>query len=1025
MRFRILGPVEIRVDEGVRSAGAAKERCLLAALLLTPGDLIPASTLITRLWGDEPPERARDSLYTYMTRLRHRLEDSGLDATVVSKAGMYGIRVSPEDVDLHQFRRHRAQARALADDGERNHAVLLLQEADAIWRGRPLHDVPGAWADRTRTTLTHERVDAVLERAAITTALGRPNDVIDDLTKLIDSNPYNEAVVRHLMTALQVAGRPAEALHAYEQMRRRLADDLGTDPGPKLQTIHQRILRGQPAEQHPNPPASVVNNLPRDLADFTGRTQELRQVLTSPPEGATGVITITGPPGAGKTSLAIHAAHQLRRQYPDGQIFLRLHAYDHDRSPMKPAAGLDALLRLAGLTTDQIPRSTDARAALWRNALGGKRILLVLDDAANVEQVQSLLPGSPSALVIVTSRRRLAGLDAAQRIPLGPLPEDDSVRMFTRAAQIGDVDNPEIINIIRLCGRLPLAIRIAGARLLHRPAWTPRELLTRLEDHSRRLTELSIDSRSVGAAIELSYRELNERTRTALHRLAAHPGQDITADAAAALLDQTPTATERILETLLDHHLIDEPVRNRFRLHDLVYEYIRSRAEFSPSEALERLAGYYTAAIDGADRRLRPYRRHLPSTQVPVNPPSDSTRGGACAWLDSERATILSIGRSNVVTRHSRALIAHVCASALDSWGDHAQAVELHAIAIEYWNSSGDVAARALALADRAFIYWRMGNYSEAASDATNATKLYQSIDDQLGIADMLNFSSLVSWHKSEFDESLALSTEALNMYVNLDNRYGQAEARLHSGIALWHLGQYDEALAEMRKSLEIYAYLDDPTGLRNTHNNIGDIERHQGNPESALRHYKESLKLMRQVGGKQSEAILLNNIGSIYLESRQYGRAVEQYRAALTIYRAVGDRRNIADATNNLAAAQLGRGQAHEALDNYHRAREIACTLADGYEQAIADCGAGDALHTLARWNDAAASYDAALERAQSIADPYLQARALAGLGHVARSQDQIEAARTRLLDAKRLYRRIGLVQASGIEEEIATMTA
>uniref|UniRef100_UPI001A9558B9 AfsR/SARP family transcriptional regulator n=1 Tax=Actinomadura roseirufa TaxID=2094049 RepID=UPI001A9558B9 len=659
MEFRVIGPVELWAGGRRRDLGTTKERCVLAVLLLSPRQSVPASSLISRVWDDNPPPKARQSLYSYITRLRHRLAD--LDGVELgSRQGTYRLDVEDEAVDLHRFALLRDQARAIAESGDGEYALEHYRRAAGLWRAIPLADLRGDWVERTRTNLEEQLLTATFERAELELRHGHHADLVGELTALAERYSYHERAVELLMVALFRSGRQAEALDAYRRIRAVLAQEVGTDPGPNLQRLHQRILRTDPellripgsrfaARRRPD-------NLPPDERTFTGREEELDRLLAAvpgpaepPPQAgpAATVLTIDGMPGVGKTALAVHLAHRLAGRFPDGAMFLDLRAHDAGQRPLDPAAALDALLRVAGVPAARIPRTTDERVALWRTRLAGARAVIVLDDATGHDQVRPLLPASAGSLVVVTSRRRLTGLHDSHPLSLDVLPLRDAMRLFTGIAGLGPAADPAgVAAVVGRCGQLPLAVRMAASRLRHRRAWGVADLLARLTSDDRRLEELRVEGREISVVFEISYRALPPALRDAFRTLALHPGPDLTAHAAAALLDRPVHESERVLEELLDRHLITEPTGGRHRFHDLVGDYARGlAAEDSAAvrrRATERLLDFYTEAAERADALLSGRR---PPAAGPLRLPRLETEAQAREWLAAEHDCLLGAAR--------------------------------------------------------------------------------------------------------------------------------------------------------------------------------------------------------------------------------------------------------------------------------------------------------------------------------------------------------------------------------------------
>jgi DNA-binding SARP family transcriptional activator len=631
MEFRLLGPVELRAGGRAVDIGGPRQRSLVAALAVDAGRPVPVETLIDRVWGQAPPARARHALQVYVSRLRgllRQVADGAAPVTVVQGAGGYLLDVDPDRVDLHRFRRMVEHARSRdCPDPVR---VVVLESALALWRGPPLGNVPVEWAARARPAWEQRYLEAVQSWAHASLRIGDPAVDIARLTDLVVEHPLAESLAAMYMRALCAAGRPAAAVDHFARFRRLLADELGIDPGHELQQLHQAILRGEPippvpadSPAAPEPPGAAQSpaaravgalpvhpaQLPPDSPAFTGRRGELAQLLAfalgpaaaggpptaGSPRPATSssssapaprpgcgpgpgarhpcpAVAIVGMPGVGKTALAVHAAHRLARRFPDGQLVLELRGYTTHAPPVTPADALARALRALGVPAELIPHGVEERAGRYRSRLAGRRVLILLDDAACESQVQPLLPGTPGCLALVTSRRRLSGLDHAAIVALDPLSRPDAVAMLARLLGGDRMANepPELVaETVELCGRLPLAIRMAAARLVSHPSWGVRYLVERLRATPYRLSELAAGQRGVAAALDGSYRRLTADQRRCYRSLGRHPGPDVDAPAAAALLGVPLVQARRLLDQLLDEHLLQEPTPGRYEFRPL------------------------------------------------------------------------------------------------------------------------------------------------------------------------------------------------------------------------------------------------------------------------------------------------------------------------------------------------------------------------------------------------------------------------------------------------------------------------
>ncbi|WP_248962040.1 AfsR/SARP family transcriptional regulator [Sphaerisporangium perillae] len=609
--FQLLGPVAWTVDGRVVDLGSAKQRTVLAVLLTDAGRLVPWSALIDRVWDQAPTTDARSVLYTYVNRIRRVLERGPpareQAAALVRRTGGYALEVELESVDLHRFRRlvlaaydHRRP------DPERSE---LLREALGLWAGTALADLPGAWAARMRESWNRQRLDAAVQWGRAELRLGRPDRVLAPVGELSSEYPFAEPLAGVLMRALAATGRDAEALDHYAVVRAQLVDRLGTEPGPELREIHQAILRGTLRQTtggaagqaggtagHSGGAArdigrrwAIPAQLPAEVPGFVGRDAELAELslfLPAKTRRAGGarptmaVVTVSGTAGVGKSALAIRWAHRAREHFPDGQLYVDLRGYA-PRQPVSAAGALAGFLSALGVPSRDVPANLDGRSARYRTELSGRRMLIVLDNASSVEHVRPLLPGTPSCVVVVTSRDSLAGLVAlhgAHRLHLDLLAPADAAALLRTLIGARVEDEPEAAAVLAgQCARLPLALRVAAELATARPAGTLADLVTELADQRRRLDLLDAGGdahAAIRAVFSWSYRRLPADAARAFRVLGLHPGPDLDAHAAAALIGEGPEEARRLLGVLAHAHLIGPGGRTgTYAMHDLLRAY--------------------------------------------------------------------------------------------------------------------------------------------------------------------------------------------------------------------------------------------------------------------------------------------------------------------------------------------------------------------------------------------------------------------------------------------------------------------
>ena len=1038
MEFRILGPVELLSGGKSYKLGARKERGVLAVLLCELGHPIPAETLVSRIWGDDASDGALESLYQNVSRLRKSLRNAGgTGRELPNGSGSYLLNVSHQDVDAWRFRALRDDARAAASHGEDERVVTLLTEAEALWRGVPLDGIDGDWAEAIRAGLNEERFRAAIHRIQAGLRLGRHADLVGEIADLARRYPPNDVLVELHLRALYSSGRQAEALLAYREAERRWRNDFGMNLGPALRDLHRLMLHDDPtlgatsASKAAPYPAAVRDaapsprGIPRDNPDFTGRAAELAMLSSwlgsDSAQSTVPVVVISGMAGVGKSTLAVHAAHSLRERYPD-QLHLTLHGHDAHGGPLEPTAALGTLLRMLGVHDGAIPADIEDRAALWRLMLNGRRALIMLDDALDADQVLPLLPGAPGSLVLVTTRRRTLSLPGMLSLSLAPMPHLDASALFTRTADIGEVaDQSAVSRVLRLCGYVPLEIQLAGSRLRGHPAWSVSDLASRLGD-------MRSGDRNMTAALALSHRYLMAHQQQLFRWLTMDPGDSFSVHAAAAMAaDPSPATTEHTLETLFDYHLIEEPVSGRFTFHDLVREYAATLADPEPEQrlAMGRLLDYYVCLADQADRVAHPFGRRIPVPRDMITPPALpplSTRSECMARLETDRTNLLGIARYAAVEGwpvHA-GLLAHLLGGFLDAWGEWADAIHLHRLAVAAWRTTGNTAGEATALVDLAFILGRTGQQAEAAECARAALAAARSAADRGCEAAALDTLGVILSVSARYAEALACHDQAIPIWRDLGDRHGEADSLNRSGMPAVRLGKHPDAVRRAELALAIYRELGDLQGETRALNNLGGMQQDAHCYDEALGSYQQAMATFREIGDRQGEAAGLSNIGDICQISGHHEDAIRNYRTALDIFRDIGDRRSEAETLNGMAAAFTGAGDNQAALGNYEKALVLGSELAERHTQAVSHLGIGAVHLMMGQWDSAADDYRIGLKLSQEIADPVQEGQALDGLGWAVLDTKGATEAREYWQSALTIFETVGSPEADDIRARL-----
>ncbi|MFH8751317.1 BTAD domain-containing putative transcriptional regulator [Streptomyces rimosus] len=1010
--IRVLGPVDIRLNGRPDPLGSLKERALLAALAVDAGRPVPLDTLIARLWDDHPPAKARAGLHSYAARLRRRLRAGDGSAALTQQAHAYTLDVPPGRVDCHRFRDLAARARALADAGDDSGALAVFEEAEALWRGEPLCGLYGLWAEGVRARLAEHRLAATLRRVAIGLRRGRFAELTGELAALWEQHPTDEDLVAQLMIANYGCGRQADALRAYETTRRRLATELGTAPGEALARIHRHILDGAPVDRllprgTPPPAAAappavaapgpgappVPDNLPSH-GELVGREDELR-VLTGPVrDGAVIALqAISGMAGVGKSLLAVHLAHRLARRYPDGRIYLDLCAHAPGRPPLTPQAALAALLRVLGVPADGIPRDPDALTSLWRALLSTRRAVVVLDDAAGPDQVRPLLPVGSRSLTIITSRRRMAGVPGIRPVFLDVLPPQDAATLFVRL--VGDDragDPAEVAAVVRLCGRLPLAVELAAGRLVSRPSWTTAHLVQRLSREPGRLGEIRDPYRDIARVFEMSYYTLDDEQRTVFRLLALHPGPQFGPHAAAALTGLPLAAAERTVEALLDAHLVQEPEADRYQYHDLIAEYALTLAAKDPPEvreaALHRLSAFYLCAADRADRLVNPRRSRLdvPYTPDPELLPRWNGAQEAKEWLAAEHQALFA------AEQHARthgapdraAWFGHVLAAFLDTEGHWAEAERIHRHAALYWQQCRDRRAEARAQTDLSTTHAHAGRYPQAEAAGRRALELARAVGDTEAEAEALQKLGVLHWHRGEYRSMLAVQSAAVELRMRSGDRWNQARSTNNLGIAHLHLGDPAAAMLHFRRALSMFREIGDKRGETQSLNNLADAQLHTGEQEAARTSFAQALAIAAESGSRSEQAMARINLASTFRMPQELGAALGLYAEALRSFQQLGDRRNETITLVNTGNALRDSGEFAASGRHYEKALELARAIGAGLEEAQALRGLGVTGHRLGLLEVSAGHLELALSVARRIGSPEEEARSCDALAEL-----------------------------------------
>jgi DNA-binding SARP family transcriptional activator len=876
MQVRLLGPVELWDGRRPVPVGP-RARIVLAALAINAGRVVSMERLISAVWPDAPPATATAQVQACVSTLRRAVTGLGVAAArdlIVTAPPGYLLRAAPDQVDMLAFERTFGEARAAAGEGDPRRAAGLFREALGMWRGPALEGFRGLAVEATR--LEERRLSALEERAEADLALGRFTDLIPELTALVGEHPLRERLRALLMRALHRAGRRSEALDVYQDARRILIDELGLEPGPELRQAQQAVLADDEAaapaaEPPPVPIVTGRSPLPPDIADFTGRRKQVVEAVDAvtglpQPRAAVPIVAITGRAGVGKTTLAVHVAHRLRGHF-DGGLYMGLDGAGP--APADPTEVLGRLLRRLGIEGAAIPDDPAERAEAYRARLDGQRVLIVLDNAADERQVRPLLPGSPTCAVIVTSRRHLTGLAGAVQLELDAFDAAQATELLGRVAGMDRVAAEPAAGerIGMLCDRLPLALRIAAARLAAKPHWSLERLAHRLADEHRRLDELTHADLEVRGSIGLSHQGLSPAACRAFRLLGLLDAPDFAGWAAAALMDVPVAEAEELVEELIDARLLevagrDETGQTRYRFHDLVRVYARERAAAEESEAEQRAAlrralSSLLALAEEAEQRLaNPYFSPLYGTapRRALDPETtDGLLAEPIAWFEAEQAAVVAAVRQ--ARRHA---LPDLC------W-------ELAGAMLPYFELCGDA------------VDWR-----RCCDDALAAAR--EANDLRGEAASLINFAAFY-FVQSQYDEGGRCFRRAAELCEQIGADYGLAGALCGVASANRIHGALEESRERWRRGLKIFSALGDVRAEAYATEGLGLCDFDQGRFESARDHFDTMLRLHKAAGNGMGEGQALRRLAAVELETGRYAQALALFKQALPIFRELGDR--------------------------------------------------------------------------------------------------------------------------------------
>lgn len=996
MEYRLLGPVGVLAAGRPVDVGSRRERTLLALLLLAAGQVVSTDRMIEAVWGERPPATARRQVHTVISTIRQAVGD-----VLVTQQPGYRLLVEPDQVDWRRFESLAAEARRAGADGRLPEAADRLRAALSLWRGPALGGVTGLAGQAAR--LSERRLGVQEERIEVELSLGRHADLVPELSALVVEFPLRPRLRAALMLALYRCGRPADAVAAYRQARRAFIAELGMEPPAELRRLEQAILSDDPSLTLPAPepvPAGPPDTgptvprpslLPPDIADFIGRDDQvelLRRVLAEPAGSAVPVSAIDGRGGVGKTALAVHVAHQLRDVFGDGQLYVNLHGVQ-DR-PADPAVVLARFLSVLGVDAAAIPDGIEQRAELYRNRLAGRRVLVLLDNAMDEAQVTPLLPGDPSCGVLVTSRARLGGIPGARTVGLDALEPAKAVRLLAGIVGAGRAaaEQPAAVELAGLCGHLPLAVRIAGAKLAARPHWRLADLVRRLAGERGRLDELVHGGLEVRASLGLSYRGLGPAARRLFRRLGLLDAPDFAGWVCAALLDLDLAAAERLLDQLMDARLLEvvttEPSAPlRYRFHDLVRDYARERAaDQEPAAertaALRRAFGAWLGLAERAHQRTYggdyliihgdAARWELPPDLV------ESLLADPPRWWEAERSAMVSV-------------ICQAAATGLDEL-----AWDLAHSSVTLYNRRSHVDL------------WRPV-YADVLAAVTAA-------GNRRGEAAMLLFLGTLDDATGHYEQAMRCLESALARFGELDDRHGVALAACAVAGVLRKLSRLQPSLSYGARAVAaLRGVRDGPCqviAMRNmafTHLDLGDFDQ-------AERLVTEALPVARDSGHQVVYVQTLLVSGEIQLRRGELAAAEESLRQVLRLARELDYRPLEGQTLDRLGTCLLRQGRLTDAEAMFTAGLRLADDTAPAMARAYLLFGLGRVHHQLGRVDSAIDVLDQALALWRRLKTPLWEARTLREVGNVHRTRGDHAAAQSALARASALVAELGAAE-------------
>jgi len=961
--LRLLGPLALVTDNGEIDLGGSRQRVVVALLALNVNRVTAVDHLVDAVWSTDPPNTARAQIQICISRLRKVFADAGVNATIRTREPGYLLEIPVDELDTAQFTALTRTAHAHVEAGRKSEAVAVLRNALALWQGPALAGVRSDLVRRGAALLEDARLAVIIERVGLDIELGRHEELLGELTALVEEHPLHERFHEQLVLALYRSSRQAEALEACRRVRETLVEELGIDPGDRLQQLERAILNRDPRLNPPSPgqgpaqgdlakveaPNMVPRRLPSSIGDFTGRDRhrtEIRQVLANE-AGVKGygtrIVAIAGKGGVGKTTLAIRVAHELREAYPDGHLYGMLESptgVDHANEV------LARFLRALGVNGGVIPEDADERADMYRGRLAGKRVLVVLDGATSEDQVMPLLPAGPGCAVLVTSRTRLSGLPGAHLVNLEEFDVELSLAMLAKIVGEDRVraEHDAAVELVEFCGGLPLALRIAGARLASRPHWRLDILVARLRNSVRRLDELSYRGLELRSSIGLSYAALPVEGKRLFRLCGLTTTPDFPEWIAAPLLDLDPYDADEVVESLVEAQLLDTVrypgERLRYRFHDLIRVYATERlnTDEAPEDrmnAVERLLGAWLARAEQAHRKEyggdytilhgNAPRWHPVGDDVEIEKPME--------WLESERRSLVF-----AVNLAASSRLPEMC--------------------------------------------WDLAHTSVTLFEV-----------------------------KGYFDDWKETAERALAVAEETGNRRGQAVMQYSIGTMRLFQNRLDEAERSFERSLAIFRELDDVHGCALVLRNAATVDRMRDRVPAMTAKYHDALAGMRAVGDLVGEAHILQSLAKVSLDAGETELARERLDRALVCCDRAKYMRGEAQVLSRFADLHLDTNQVEQAHQALNRVLLIVRGTGDRIGEAFALYRLGVVRQRTGRLDNAETTLRHALSLARQLGVQIVEGQALYALGEIALTTGVSVEGAEYISEAHKLFEALGSV--------------